>query len=108
MDFEAEDSNLFSNEIDDLSSNNEDNLENISTIDSVLPEIEIVSSSELEISDKMLEEEVIGLPLVANVDLLTLDEATQKIPKSVLEVLKESFNGSLEECRKLRESDRIF
>lgn len=108
MDFEAEDSNLFSNEIDDLSSNNEDNLENISTIDSVLPEIKIVSSSELEISDKMLEEEVIGLPLVANVDLLTLDEATQKIPKSVLEVLKESFNGSLEECRKLRESDRIF
>lgn len=108
MDFEAEDSKLFSNKIDDLITNNEDNLENISTIDKIPPEMESVPPSELETSDKMLEEEVTRLPLDTNVALLTLDEATKKIPKSVLEVLKESFNGSIEECRKLRESDRIF
>jgi len=68
----------------------------------------MTSSSELEISDTLLENEMIELPPDTKVVELTLEEATKKIPKSVLEVLKKNFNGSPEECRKLRESDRIF
>lgn len=39
---------------------------------------------------------------------LSLDEARVKIPESVLNTLKTQFNGSLELCRPINQSDRIF
>lgn len=39
---------------------------------------------------------------------LSLEEARVKIPESVLNTLKTQFNGSLELCRPINQSDRIF
>ena len=39
---------------------------------------------------------------------LSLEEARSAIPESVLKTLKKQFNGSLEHCRPINQSDQFF
>ena len=51
------------------------------------------------------------LPMDSLVDegakTLSIEEAKKIIPEAVLQVLKEKFNGSLENCRPIKDYDRL-
>jgi hypothetical protein len=40
-------------------------------------------------------------------DTLSIEQAQELIPEAVLKVLKEKFNGSLENCRPVKDYDRL-
>ena len=72
-------------------------------------------STSNELEDIMNESESIildDLPidsLVAkNTDSLTIEQAQELIPKEALKILKEKFNGHLENCRPIQEYDRLI
>lgn len=72
-------------------------------------------STSNELEDIMNESESIildDLPidsLVAkNTDSLTIEQAQELIPKEALKTLKEKFNGHLENCRPIKEYDRLI
>ena len=52
-----------------------------------------------------------NLPMDSLVDegakTLSIEEAKKIIPEAVLQVLKEKFNGSLENCRPIKDYDRL-
>lgn len=60
-----------------------------------------------ESSEIILDDLPMDLLVDEETKTLSIEEAKKIIPEAVLQVLKEKFNGSLENCRPIKDYDRL-
>ncbi|MFL2848104.1 MAG: hypothetical protein ACJZ9B_03925 [Coraliomargaritaceae bacterium] len=60
-----------------------------------------------ESSEIILDDLPMDLLVDEGTKTLSIEEAKKIIPETVLQVLKEKFNGSLENCRPIKDYDRL-
>ena len=60
-----------------------------------------------ESSEIILDDLPMDLLVDEETKTLSIEEAKKIIPETVLQVLKEKFNGSLENCRPIKDYDRL-
>lgn len=58
-------------------------------------------------SEIILDDLPINSLMVEDTKSLSIEQAQKLIPKEALKVLKEKFNGSLENCRPIKDYDRM-